>query len=167
MFFLYDCLNWYIGLATKWFQILSTYIVFLLFELPPLNKKNVSISYLVSFLSQFKNGRTTRQVFQTYILLYCFWKGKNALQAHKKLCAIYGNEDLKERQCQNWFDKFCSSNFSLKRSGHPIEVHETYIKTIIDWFKSSAQHMRLQRSSMHRRHGLKKKIQSARLDQET
>lgn len=70
-----------------------------------------------------------------HILLYYFRKGKNASQAHKKLCAVYGNEALKERQCQNWFAKFRSGDFSLKnvqRSGRPIEVDETHIKAIID-----------------------------------
>ncbi|EFN81530.1 Histone-lysine N-methyltransferase SETMAR, partial [Harpegnathos saltator] len=70
-----------------------------------------------------------------HILLYYFRKGKNASQAHKKLCAVYGNEALKERQCQNWFARFRSGDFSLKnaqRSGRPVEVDETHIKAIID-----------------------------------
>ena len=45
-----------------------------------------------------------------HILLFYFRKGK----ARKKLCAVYGDEALKERQCQNWFDKFRSGDFSLK-----------------------------------------------------
>ena len=70
-----------------------------------------------------------------HILLYYFRKGKNASQAHKKLCAVYGNEALKERQCRNWFVRFRSGDFSLKnaqRSGRPIEVDETHIKATID-----------------------------------
>ena len=47
-----------------------------------------------------------------HILLFYF--RKNASQAHKKLRAVYGDEALKERQCQNWFDKFRSRDFSLK-----------------------------------------------------
>ncbi|EFN89183.1 Histone-lysine N-methyltransferase SETMAR, partial [Harpegnathos saltator] len=64
-----------------------------------------------------------------------FRKGKNASQAHKWLCALYGNEALKERQCQNWLARFRSGDFSLKnaqRSGRPVEVDETHIKAIID-----------------------------------
>ncbi|EFN78090.1 Histone-lysine N-methyltransferase SETMAR, partial [Harpegnathos saltator] len=67
-----------------------------------------------------------------HILLYYFRKGKNASQAHKK---VYGNEALKERQCQNWFARFRSGDFSLKnaqRSGRLVEVDETHIKAIID-----------------------------------
>ncbi|GFX27074.1 histone-lysine N-methyltransferase SETMAR [Trichonephila clavipes] len=61
--------------------------------------------------------------------------GKNASQAHKKLCAVYGDEALKERQCQNWFAKFRYGDFSLKdekRSGLPVEVDDDLIKAIID-----------------------------------
>ncbi|EFN84366.1 Histone-lysine N-methyltransferase SETMAR, partial [Harpegnathos saltator] len=39
------------------------------------------------------------------------------------------------RQCQNWFARFRSGDFSLKnaqRSGRPVEVDETRIKAIID-----------------------------------
>ena len=70
-----------------------------------------------------------------HILLFYFRKGKNASQAHKKLCAVYGDEALKERQCQNWFVKFRSGDFSLKdekRSGRPVEVDDDQIKAIID-----------------------------------
>lgn len=70
-----------------------------------------------------------------HILLFYFRKGKNATQAYKKLCAVYGDEALKERQCQYWFAKFRSGDFSLKdepRSGRPVEVHDDQIKAIID-----------------------------------
>ncbi|OAD62854.1 Histone-lysine N-methyltransferase SETMAR [Eufriesea mexicana] len=70
-----------------------------------------------------------------HTLLFYFRKGKNASQARKKLCAVYGNEALKERQCQNWFAKFHSGDLSLKnaqQSGRPVEVDETHIKAIID-----------------------------------
>ena len=70
-----------------------------------------------------------------HILLFYFRKRKNASQAHKKLCTVYGDEALKERQCQNWFDKFRSSDFSLKdekRSGRTVEVDDDLIKAIID-----------------------------------
>ena len=69
-----------------------------------------------------------------HILLF-YRKGKNASQAHKKLCAVYDDEALKERQCQNWFDKFRSGDFSLKdekRSGRPVEVDDDLIKAMID-----------------------------------
>ena len=64
-----------------------------------------------------------------HILLFYFRKGKNVAQAAKKL----RDEALKERQCQNWFEKFCSGDFSLKdeqRSGQPNEVDDDQIKAI-------------------------------------
>ena len=61
------------------------------------------------------------------ILLFYFRKGKNASQAHEKLRAVYGDEALKERQCQNWFDKR-----RRKRIGRPVEVDDDLIKAIID-----------------------------------
>ena len=61
------------------------------------------------------------------ILLFYFRKGKNASQAHEKLCAVYGDEALKERQGQNWFDKR-----RRKRIGRPVEVDDDLIKAIID-----------------------------------
>ncbi|GFU04942.1 mariner Mos1 transposase [Trichonephila clavipes] len=44
-------------------------------------------------------------------------------------------EPSKELQCQNWFAKFRSGDFSLKdekRSGRPVEVDDYLIKAIID-----------------------------------
>ena len=35
-----------------------------------------------------------------HVLLFYFRKGKNAVQARKKLCVVYGDV-LSERQCQN------------------------------------------------------------------
>ena len=70
-----------------------------------------------------------------HILLYYFQKDKNTSQARKKSCAVYGNEALKERQCQNWFAKFRFADLSLKndqRPGRPVEVDETRIKAIVD-----------------------------------
>ena len=41
-----------------------------------------------------------------HILRYYFRKGKNAVQARKKLYDVYGEKSLTERQCQNWFALF-------------------------------------------------------------
>ncbi|GFW76638.1 histone-lysine N-methyltransferase SETMAR [Trichonephila clavipes] len=51
------------------------------------------------------------------------------------LSAADSDEALKEWQCQNWFAKFRSGDFSLKnekRSGRPVEVDDDLIKAIID-----------------------------------
>lgn len=70
-----------------------------------------------------------------HILLYYFHKGKNASQVQKKLYAVYGNEALKDRQCQYWFPRFRFGDFSLKntqRSGRSVKVDEVYVKAIIN-----------------------------------
>ena len=44
-------------------------------------------------------------------------------------------EDLKDRQCRNWFNKFRSGDFSPKdkqRLGRPNEVDDDQIKAIIE-----------------------------------
>ena len=58
-----------------------------------------------------------------HILLFYFRKEKNVTQAHRKLCVVYGDECLSERQCQNRFARFRSGNFDVKyepRSGRSI-----------------------------------------------
>ena len=48
---------------------------------------------------------------------------------------MYGEGALKDRQCRNWFDKFCFGDFSLKDeqcSGRPNEVDDDQIKAIIE-----------------------------------
>ena len=69
------------------------------------------------------------------ILLYYFRKGKNAVQARKKLYDVYGEKSLTERLRQNWFACFRSGDFDLKvapRSEHPTEVDDDQIKAIIE-----------------------------------
>ena len=70
-----------------------------------------------------------------HILLYYFRKGKNAVQARKKLYDVYGEKSLIERQCQNWFARFRSGDFHLKDapcSGRPTEVDDDKIKAMIE-----------------------------------
>ena len=49
-----------------------------------------------------------------HLLLYYFRKGKNAVQARKKLYDGYSGKSLTERQCQSWFARFRSEDFDLK-----------------------------------------------------
>ena len=84
-----------------------------------------------------------------HILLFNFRKGINASQVHKKLFDVYGDEALKERQCQYWFAKFRSGDFSLKdeeRSGRPVEVDDDQIKAVTDDDIGVVRHGTLQRS---------------------
>ncbi|GFV82113.1 histone-lysine N-methyltransferase SETMAR [Trichonephila clavipes] len=64
-----------------------------------------------------------------------FRKGKNAVQARKKLTNVHGESVLTVRQCQNWFAKFRSGNFDVKdapRSGRPVEADKDAIKALVD-----------------------------------
>ena len=69
-----------------------------------------------------------------HILLYYFRKGKNAMQAWKKLYDVYDEKSLTESQCQNWFARFRSGDFHLKdvpRPGRPTQVDDDRIKAMI------------------------------------
>ncbi|GFX11103.1 HTH_48 domain-containing protein [Trichonephila clavipes] len=60
-----------------------------------------------------------------HILLFYYRKGKNAVQARRKLIDVYGEGVLTVRQCQNWFAKFRFGNFNVEdvqRSGRPVEA---------------------------------------------
>ena len=85
----------------------------------------------VTRLSLFQHSKF--QIFEISAILYLvvpnfdphsyFQKGKNAAQAHRKLCGVYGDECLSERQCQNLFARFRSGNFDVQnvpRPGRPI-----------------------------------------------
>ncbi|GFX48630.1 histone-lysine N-methyltransferase SETMAR [Trichonephila clavipes] len=70
-----------------------------------------------------------------HILLFYYRKGKNAVQARKKLTNVYGEGVLTVRQCQNWFAKFRSGNFDVEdapRSGRSVEADKDAIKALVD-----------------------------------
>lgn len=57
------------------------------------------------------------------------------MQAHKKLCDVYGENAFELRQCQDWFTKFRSEDFDVKdapRSGKTIEVDDDKIKALME-----------------------------------
>ncbi|GFY02127.1 histone-lysine N-methyltransferase SETMAR [Trichonephila clavipes] len=61
-----------------------------------------------------------------------FEKGKNAVQAKKKLTDVYREGVLAVRQCQNWFAKFRSGNFDVEdapRSGRLLLSDNTTINS--------------------------------------
>lgn len=58
-----------------------------------------------------------------YILKFYYKKGKNATQAAKKICDIYGPNAVSVRVAQVWFKRFQAGNFDIKdasRSGRPV-----------------------------------------------
>lgn len=92
-----------------------------------------------------------------HILLFYYRKGKNAVQARKKLSDVYGEDVLTERQCQNWFAKFRSGNFDVEdapRSGRPVKADEDTIKALIDanrriTTREIAERLNLSNSTVH------------------
>ncbi|GFW45806.1 histone-lysine N-methyltransferase SETMAR [Trichonephila clavipes] len=70
-----------------------------------------------------------------HILLFSYRKGKNAVQARKKLTDVHGEGVLTVCQCQNWFAKFRSGNFDVEdapHSGRPVEADKDAIKALVD-----------------------------------
>jgi [histone H3]-lysine36 N-dimethyltransferase SETMAR len=70
-----------------------------------------------------------------YILLFYYRKGRNAVQARKKLTDVCGEGELTVCQCQKWFSKFRSYNFYVKNaplSGLPVEAVKDAIEAIND-----------------------------------
>ncbi|KAJ0178217.1 hypothetical protein K1T71_006040 [Dendrolimus kikuchii] len=58
-----------------------------------------------------------------YILKFYYKKDKNATQAAKKICDVYGPNAVSVRVAQIWFKRFQSGNFDIKdarRSGRPV-----------------------------------------------
>ncbi|KAL9922417.1 histone-lysine N-methyltransferase SETMAR-like [Glossina fuscipes fuscipes] len=58
-----------------------------------------------------------------YILQFYYEKGKNAAQARKKICDVYGRDSLSNATACRWFGRFRSGNLDVKdapRSGRPI-----------------------------------------------
>ncbi|GFV83702.1 HTH_48 domain-containing protein [Trichonephila clavipes] len=68
-----------------------------------------------------------------HILLFYYRKGKNTVQARKKLTDVSGEGVMIVRQCQNWFAKFRSGNFDVEdapRSGRPVEAERNLCRRI-------------------------------------
>ncbi|GFW12819.1 histone-lysine N-methyltransferase SETMAR [Trichonephila clavipes] len=75
-----------------------------------------------------------KQLFR-HILLFYYKKGKNAVQARRKLTDVYGEGVLTVRQCQNWFANFRSGNFDVEdapHSGRPVAADKDATKTLVD-----------------------------------
>jgi len=49
-----------------------------------------------------------------YILKFYYKKGKNAIQATKKICDVYGHDAVLVHMAQSWFKRF-QSNFLYQR----------------------------------------------------
>jgi len=69
-----------------------------------------------------------------HILLFFFKKDKNAVEAQREICDVYGEDSIKERMCQKWFGKFHNRNFNLNdaaRSERSNKVDDDNIMSLI------------------------------------
>lgn len=67
-----------------------------------------------------------------HIMLFYFKKGKSAAQTCNKICAVYGEDAVKERVCQKWFARFCSGNFSIQDASRSERPRSTATKVLVD-----------------------------------
>lgn len=70
-----------------------------------------------------------------HIMLFYFKEGKNAKESCKKICAVYGEDVIKERVCQKWFARFRRGDFLVQdapRRGRPVEVDDDKVKVLVD-----------------------------------
>ena len=60
-------------------------------------------------------------------MLFQFHQSKNASQATKTICSVYGEDALVEPTCRYWFTRFTSGDFDLsekERAGRPLEADD-------------------------------------------
>jgi len=82
-----------------------------------IKKKVVILVYSVKNYYVLKMSENKEKI--QYVLE--FYKKKNATQAAKKICDVYGHDAI--RVAQSWFKRFQSGNFDIKdasHSGRPI-----------------------------------------------
>jgi len=70
-----------------------------------------------------------------HLMLFFYWKDKNATQAANKICAVYGEGAVVERTVRKWFARFKAGDFNLEDQecpGRPSITDEDQIKTLIE-----------------------------------
>jgi transposase len=70
-----------------------------------------------------------------HCLLYEFHFGTNASEAARKIKKVYGEKGLSVSQCQRWYNRFRSGNFSLEdlpRLGQPIRLNNEDLKALVE-----------------------------------
>lgn len=65
------------------------------------------------------------KTFLRHSLLYEYFLGHNASEAHRNLCIVFGTDTPSQRTCEVWFARFRSGNYSIEdetRSGRPVSI---------------------------------------------
>lgn len=69
-----------------------------------------------------------------HCLLYEFQQKHSAADAHRHLSVVFGEDTPSKRQCDRWFAKFSSGDFSLEdepRSGRPLELNLDALQVLV------------------------------------
>lgn len=90
-------------------------------------------------------------------LLFNFRKGKNAVQAWKKLCEDYSGDCHTEHRCQRWLAHFRLRNFSVRYAAHTgpaITTDGDKVKALIETSRSTttrevAEKLDISNSTLH------------------
>ena len=70
---------------------------------------------------------------------------KNASEAVKKICSVYGQGVIIDCQVRNWFSKFCSGDTSLRdepSAERPLDLNQECLREVLEC-KSTQKYSRL------------------------
>lgn len=85
--------------------------------------KNKQVNFLLcasldtTSMENFDNSRKKQHLRE--VLLYHFFLGKAADEAHQLLVECYGEHSLSERQCLEWFQRFESGDYDVRDKERP------------------------------------------------
>ena len=60
-----------------------------------------------------------------HCMLFQFHQSKNASQATKTICSVYGEDALVERTCRYWFARFTAGDLYIQKSNKYIVIYLT------------------------------------------
>ena len=70
-----------------------------------------------------------------HCMLFKFNEGKNATEATKSICLVYGDNALTVRTCHNWFARFKVGDLDLndkKRVWRTVEADDAYLEELLE-----------------------------------
>ena len=70
-----------------------------------------------------------------HVMLWEFKNNKNATETAKKICSVYGQGVITDRQVRNWFSKFRSGDTSLRdepRPGRSSDLDQDALRELVE-----------------------------------